>query len=117
MTKRSVLDLLTVLAITFALLLPLSVYVVLQDRANHDARNAFITSCNDANKVRAQLLTFIDGTVSRSEAATNALIASPNSSDKQRRVARKNLDNLQAIRNDVHGRLPAEDCSYPPHHK
>lgn len=114
----------SVAAIACALLLPVGVYFRLGVRIDHTARNAYLSACAGENEVRAQVVAFIDSTVTRSERALRATLASPSSSPDQKQVAEVNLRGLKVIQRDAHRTTRQKRCVYPvtmtpdtrPHH-
>lgn len=102
------------IAITLALLLPVSAYLILGDRIDHTARRAFVQSCQGNNQTRADFLAFVDSTVRRSQRALTAALRAPNTSQSQKAVAVVNLDQLKVIQHDAHEKEKAKSCAYPP---
>lgn len=112
--KRSFDWIRSVLAISLALLLPLGTYLVLGTRIDHNAKSAFIQSCEDNNQTRQQFLAFVDSTISRSENSLNATMHSPSASVEQKAAAVENLAALKVVSADAHKKETQKSCVYPP---
>lgn len=104
----------SIIAIALALLLPVGTYLILGTRIDHNARSAFIQSCEGNNQTRQQTLAFIDSSVTRSENNVNATLHAPSSTADQKRTAVRNLAGLKIIAADAHKQLTQKSCVYPP---
>jgi hypothetical protein len=88
--------------------------VTLTRTVDENAKTAYVTTCEQTNDVRAQLLAFVDSTLIRAADNTRAVLASPTATREQKAVAERNLANVQEFLEDASQRLAPSDCSYPP---
>lgn len=81
---------------------------------SRNAKRAYQTACMRSNDVRAGVVTFVEGTLQRSERFNTAVVASKTATPAEKRAAQQNLDGIDAVRRQAHTAFAAQDCTYPP---
>lgn len=111
--RRRWADLMSILAVTFALCLPASVYVILTTKVDNNAKQAFVDQCHNGNKHSKASLDFITGNLDRAEKAYKATLASSGATPVQRTNATVALGELPQVRSDAVTKFAPDDCTYP----
>ena len=107
-------DVVAVLAITFAVLLPVTVYAVLNSKTNHNARVAFVEQCTTDNGTRRSVTHIVDKLAQRSKISSSANRSAPNQTADQRAATARNLRIINQLQSYAHGQLQLRKCTYPP---
>lgn len=118
-SKRLSRDLTALIAITVAVLLPLMVYIVLNNRktdkptTNNNAKVAFVQQCATDNETRTAVKHVVDKLAQRSKISTKANNAAPNQTPAQRAATAKSLQIINDLQDYAHGQLTPKKCTYP----
>lgn len=96
----------SMLAVIFLSAVATFAFVLLTHRIADTSNRA----CRDVNDVRMAVTEMVDDSVLRSVRASNATIASPNSTQEQKAVAAANLKQLRALSSQVNARFKTHEC-------
>jgi hypothetical protein len=107
-------DVVAVIALTIAVLLPVTIYVVLNSKTNHNAQVAFVTQCRTANGTRRSVEHIVDKLAQRSKISATANKGAPNQTPEQRAATARNLEIINNLQTFAHGQLHPNNCTYPP---
>ena len=99
---------------SLALLFPLAVFAVLDDKITTTQEDAYVATCQGTNAVRTEFTNFVQIAVDRAEQVYAATVASAKATEKQKETARQNLEDLQNLIQSAKTNLPVRDCTYPP---
>lgn len=67
-------------------------------------------ACRGQNEIRTEVVKANDELLLRAQRAFQATLSSPLSTDRQKRVARENLDGIDELRSAQHDKLVQRDC-------